>query len=80
MSKPYDAAMKQLLDDFAIDWVDWLAPLFGLPSTVDVEPLDVDLSTVQVSADKVFRFKAPAEGLLHIEPQASWDGGQGQRA
>ena len=79
MTKPYDAAMKQLLDDFAIDWVDWLAPRFGLPATVDVEPLDVDLSTVQVSADKVFRLKPPAEGLLHIEPQSSWDGGLADR-
>jgi hypothetical protein len=36
--------------------------------------LDVDLSTVQFAADKVFRLLPPAEGLLHLEPQASWDG------
>ena len=34
----------------------------------------MDLSTVQLSADKVFRLQPPARGLLHIEPQSSWDG------
>lgn len=79
MSKPFDATLKQLLDEFAVDWVGWLAPRVGLPADVGVEPLDVDLSTVQLSADKVFRLRPPAEGLLHIEPQASWDGGFADR-
>ncbi len=74
MSKPYDATMKHLLDEFAADWVSWLAPIVGLPVAVDVEPLDVDLSSVQYSADKVFRLCPPGEGLLHIEPQSTWDG------
>lgn len=73
MSKPFDVTLKQLLADFAADWVGWLAPRVGLPADVGVEPLDVDLSTVQLSADKVFRLLPPAEGLLHIEPQAGWD-------
>ncbi len=38
------------------------------------DPLDVDLSTVQPAADKVFRLRPPASGLLHLEPQSSWDG------
>jgi len=75
MGKPFDATLKQLLDLFAVDWIDWLAPVVGLPPHVGVDPLDVDLSTVQVSADKVFRLRPPAEGLLHLEPQASHDGG-----
>ncbi len=79
MSKPFDITLKQLLADFAADWVGWLAPRVGLPPTVGVEPLDVDLSTVQLAADKVFRLRPPAEGLLHIEPQASWDGTLGER-
>ncbi len=74
MPKPFDATLKQLLDLFAVDWIDWLAPELGLPAGISVEPLDVDLSTVQVSADKVFRLKPPGRGLLHLEPQASWDG------
>ena len=73
MAKQYDSTLKTLLDDYAIDWIDWLAPRLGLPSTLDVEPLDVNLTTVQVEADKVFRLKHPAAGLLHIEPQAGYD-------
>lgn len=74
MPKPFDATLKQLLDLFAVDWIDWLAPRLGLPPQVGVEPINVELSTVQFSADKVFRLRAPAVGLLHLEPQASWDG------
>jgi hypothetical protein len=74
MPKPFDTTLKQLLADFAPEWVSWLAPRFGLPADVQVEPLDADLSTVQLAADKVFRLLAPAEGLLHLEPQSSWDG------
>ena len=75
MSKPFDTTLKDLLNVYAVDWADWLGPEIGLSATIEVEPLDVDLSTVQMSADKVFRLKAPAEGLLHIEPQASHDSG-----
>ncbi len=74
MAKPFDATLEQLLDLFAVDWIEWLAPELGLPAGIGVDPLDVDLSTVQVAADRVFRLRPPAEGLLHIEPQASWDG------
>jgi hypothetical protein len=51
-----------------------LAPLVGLPASVAADPLDVDLSTVQPVADKVFRLRGPATGLLHLEVQSSWDG------
>ena len=75
MTKPFDTTLKDLLNVFAVDWADWLGPRIGLSAKIEVEPLDVDLSTVQMSADKVFRLKAPAKGLLHIEPQASHDSG-----
>lgn len=74
MAGAFDGTMKQLLDACAADWVAWLAPLVGLPADVPAEPLDVELSTVQPVADKVFQLGAPASGLLHIEPQANWDG------
>ncbi len=73
MNKPFDSTLKDLLNVFAVDWADWIGPRIGLSAKIEVEPLDVDLSTVQLSADKVFRLKAPAEGILHIEPQASRD-------
>lgn len=79
MAGAFDATMKQLLDACAPDWVTWLAPLVGLPATVAVESLDAELSTVQPVADKVFRLQPPAEGLLHIEAQSSWDGGFSDR-
>ncbi len=75
MAGAFDATLKQLLDACAPDWVAWLAPLVGLPATVAAEPLDVDLSTVQPVADKVFRLQSPTSGLLHLEAQSSWDGG-----
>ena len=75
MTKPFDTTLKDLLNVYAVDWADWLGPRIGLTASIEVEPLDVDLSTVQMSADKVFRLKAPAKGLLHIEPQASYDSG-----
>ncbi len=75
MTKPFDTTLKDLLNVFAVDWADWLGPRIGLSADLEVEPLDVDLSTVQMSADKAFRLRPPAEGILHIEPQASWDGG-----
>ena len=39
MAKPFDATLKQLLDLYAVDWIGWLAPVLGLPTGVDVEPL-----------------------------------------
>jgi hypothetical protein len=74
MSKPCDSTMKQLLADFAGDWVNWIAPSIGLPKGTTFEPFDPELSTVQLSADKVFRLKPPNKGLIHLELQSSWDG------
>ena len=75
MSQHYDSTLKHVLEAYAADWVGWLAPRLGLPATTSVEEsLDVDLSTVQVIADKAFRLGPPASGLLHIEPQAKLTG------
>lgn len=79
MAGAFDAALKQLLDVCAPDWVSWLAPLVGLPATISAQSLDTDLSTVQPTVDKVFRLGPPDSGLLHIEPQSSWDGGYPDR-
>lgn len=50
-----------------------------MPNDARLEPLDGDLSTVQPAVDKVFRFQPPHRGLLHLEAQASWDGGFADR-
>lgn len=64
---------KHLIEGFATDWIGLLAPMIDLPPSVQIEPLDADLSTVQVMADKVFRLRHPDIGILHLEPQASRD-------
>jgi predicted transposase YdaD len=74
MSKPYDATIKQLLADFATDWVEWIVPGLGMPADTKVVPFDPELSTVQLAADKVFRLEPPARGLLHVEFQTTWGG------
>lgn len=73
MAGSFDATLKQLLDACAPDWVQWIAPLVGLPPSIVADPLDAELSTVQPVADKVFRLREPDAGLLHLEPQSSWD-------
>ncbi|MBL8865173.1 MAG: Rpn family recombination-promoting nuclease/putative transposase [Planctomycetia bacterium] len=77
MSKPFDAILKQIVDEFSPDWMIWLAPIFGLPEG-RLEPIDPDLSTVQPMADKVFRLPGGA-GLIHLELQSSWGGSLPQR-
>ena len=72
MAKPFDAILKQILDDYSPDLVVWLAPRFGLPPGRP-EPIDPDLSTVQPTADKVFRLAGDA-GLIHLELQSTWGG------
>ena len=42
MAKVYDAALKQLVDAFAADWLAWLGPRLGLPAQTVYEPLDAD--------------------------------------
>jgi hypothetical protein len=74
MAKKFDITLKQLLGDFAPDWIGGFASQLGLPTDVAVDPVDVDLSTVQLAADKAYRLRAPSEGILHFEPQVSHDG------
>ena len=79
LAKVFDAAMKQLVDPFAADWLTWLGPRVGLPPGTVFEPLDADLSAVSPAADKLFRLSGPATGLTHLELQASWEGGLADR-
>ncbi len=76
MSARYDGTLKKLLDLRIADWLRWLGPVVGLPPTADIDPvaLESNLSTIQPTIDKVFRLRPPLEGLLHLEPQSSWDG------
>jgi predicted transposase YdaD len=71
VAKPFDATLKQLVDAYAADWLTFLRPRLGLPEGTTFEPLDADLSTVSLQADKLFRLTGPAAGLIHLELQAS---------
>ena len=77
MSKPFDTILKQLLDNYAADWVQWLGPRLNLPPG-PIVAIDPQLATIQPMADKVFRLPDGA-GLLHIECQSSWDGELSER-
>lgn len=79
MAGPFDRTLKHLFDAFAADWVRALGPFVGLPDTAGGDPIDADLSTVGPAADKVYRLRPPAAGVLHLEPQASWDGALADR-
>lgn len=74
MAKPFDVALKDLLDLCAPDWVRLFATDVGIPAAAAVAPLEVELAADPLLADKVFQLQPPAAGILHIEPQASWDG------
>jgi predicted transposase YdaD len=74
MPKPFDAALKHLIEDYPADWL----RVLGLPIG-PVELLDADLSTVTSEADKVLRVGRPSPWLLHVELQSGQDAGMGQR-
>jgi hypothetical protein len=79
VSAQFDTPLKELVDEFGPDWVRWLAPALNLPATVRAAPFRAELSTVQLLADRVFRLNPANLGLLHLEPQANWDGDLLQR-
>src|SRR5438309_512117 len=75
MSKPFDATVKHLPEDFPRDW----ARFVGVAESAPVTVIDADLSTVTAAADKVLRVDEPDPWLLHLEFQASYDAGLSQR-
>ena len=74
MSQEFDTTLKKLFEQFAPDWFGWLAPTLGLPAGTAVMSVDAHLPALRLEADKVFKLLAPGDGLVHIEPQANWDG------
>jgi hypothetical protein len=70
MSKRFDAATKEMLDDDPEAWAAYL----GVHVEGMIRVIDTDLSTVSAVADKVYRVEGPQSHLLHVEMQASSDG------
>jgi hypothetical protein len=76
MAKPFDATLRELIENYPGDW---LAPL-ELTATGRITVIDADLSTVTTQADKIIRVDDPEPWLLHIDLQASWEGSLDRRA
>jgi predicted transposase YdaD len=74
MAKPFDASTRFLIERHPEDWL----RLLGIPASeleaLDSEALDTDVSTVTAQTDGVFRLKAPAETLLHLELETGHHG------
>ena len=67
MPKPFDATIKDLAALGPADFV----TRFGGPTTLPVQLLNVDLSTVTTAADVVFGIGDPLVKILHLDAQAS---------
>jgi hypothetical protein len=70
MAKPYDASLRVLIEQYLPDWMA-IAPRKAIGP---VRVIDSDLSTVTAEADKLLYVDDPQPWILHLEPQASWDG------
>lgn len=67
MTRPYDAALKDLIEGHPADWLAFVGP----PVAATVSVIDADVSTISAVADKVLRVEAAEPWLLHIELQSS---------
>lgn len=73
MAQVFDSAAKELLNDYAGDWVSLYCAEQGIPLAEAPKPVtDSDLSAVTRQADKLFDL-GPS-GLVQLEAQADWDG------
>jgi hypothetical protein len=66
MPKPYDAALKDLIETFPADWLDAV----GVPAAGPVEVLSPDLSTVTAAADILL---GTGDAVVHIDAQSGPD-------
>ena len=69
MSKPYDAATKDLLELSPADWLTFL----GQPAGKSVRLVGAELSTATTQADKVMLVEDVPPWVLHLELQANRD-------
>jgi len=66
MPKPFDAALKDLIEAFPADWLEAV----GVPVSEPVEVLSPDLSTVTAAADILIR---TGDVVVHIDAQSGPD-------
>ena len=70
MAKPFDAGVRVLIEQYLPDWMA-VAPRKAKGA---VRVIDSDLSTITAEADKLLYVEDPQPWILHLEPQANWDG------
>ena len=66
MPKPFDAALKDLIEAFPADWL----AAVGVPATGPIEVLSPDLSTVTAAADILLK---AGDVVVHIDAQSGPD-------
>ncbi len=66
---PYDITIKELIDRYPGDWVAFLE----LDAYGPAELGNVELSTIEVRTDRVFRFRLPFPWVLNFDAQAGND-------
>ena len=68
--KPFDASLKDMIEEYARAWAEFLVP----GPILDVSVIDADVSTVTAASDKVIRVRlAEGDCLLDLEAQSSFD-------
>lgn len=67
MARPFDAALKDLIETYPADWL----PLAGLKISAPIGVIDADVSAITAAADKVLTIKENPSWLLHFELQSS---------
>ena len=70
MAKPYDVGVRVLIEQYLPDWL----ALTPRKAQGAVRVIDSDLSTVSAEADKLLYIEDLQPWILHLEPQANWDG------
>jgi hypothetical protein len=70
MAKPFDAGVRVLIEQYLPDWLAITPRQAQGPARV----IDSDLSTISAEADKLLYIDDPQPWILHLEPQANWDG------
>jgi predicted transposase YdaD len=68
MAKIFDATTKDLIEKHPIDWL----RVVGV-KVASASPQNVDLSTISVEADAIFRVNEPDPWIVHLEIQSSYD-------
>lgn len=69
--KRFDPTLKRLVEAFPRDWVDYFAPLMGLPTARQVDVIESEVSTITAASDKVIRVGGPHPWIFHLELLAS---------